>query len=60
MVVCEGMDLFRVKVIARNPKQRRTQPSPIEANVDTGAELTWLPGRFSGRSASGERRSTKS
>jgi len=32
-----------VNVIARNPKDERQETPPIEALVDTGSELTWLP-----------------
>jgi hypothetical protein len=35
--------LFRVNVIARNPKREDLATPPIEAVVDTGSELTWLP-----------------
>jgi predicted aspartyl protease len=37
------MSLFRVNVIARNPKDEAQETPPIEALVDTGSELTWLP-----------------
>lgn len=37
------MSLFRVHVVARNPKQEDLATPPIEALVDTGSELTWLP-----------------
>lgn len=37
------MSLFRVNVIARNPKDENRETIPIEAVVDTGSELTWLP-----------------
>jgi predicted aspartyl protease len=37
------MSLFRVNVIARNPKQEDLATVPIEVLVDTGSELTWLP-----------------
>src|SRR5260370_23948345 len=38
------MSMFRVNVIARNPKQEELATPPVEALVDTGSELTWLPG----------------
>ena len=38
------MSLFRVHVVARNPGQEDIATAPIEALVDTGSELTWLPG----------------
>lgn len=37
------MSLFRVNVVARNPKDEARETAPIEALVDTGSELTWLP-----------------
>ena len=37
------MSLFRVNVVARNPKDESLETAPIEALVDTGSELTWLP-----------------
>jgi hypothetical protein len=37
------MSLFRVNVVARNPKDESRETLPIEALVDTGSELTWLP-----------------
>lgn len=37
------MSLFRVHVVARNPKDERRETPAIEALVDTGSELTWLP-----------------
>lgn len=37
------MSLFRVSVIARNPKDETSATPAIEALVDTGSELTWLP-----------------
>ena len=37
------MSLFRVNVVARNPKDESRETPPIEALVDTGSELTWLP-----------------
>jgi clan AA aspartic protease len=38
------MSIFRVSVVARNPKQEELSTQPVEALVDTGSELTWLPG----------------
>ena len=38
------MSLFKVNVIARNPRDEDAATPPIEAIVDTGSELTWLPG----------------
>ena len=37
------MSMFKVNVIARNPKREELETQPVEALVDTGAELTWLP-----------------
>ena len=38
------MSLFRVNVIARNHKDEGQETPPLEALIDTGSELTWLPG----------------
>ncbi len=38
------MSVFKVNVIAVNPKSAEKVTPPIEVLVDTGAELTWLPG----------------
>jgi len=37
------VSLFRVAVVARNPKDETRETPPVEALVDTGSELTWLP-----------------
>ena len=37
------MSAFRVNVTAKNPKDEQMATPPIEALVDTGSELTWLP-----------------
>ena len=37
------MSLFRVNVVARNPKDESRETPPVEALVDIGSELTWLP-----------------
>jgi predicted aspartyl protease len=37
------MSLFKVNVVARNPKGEELATVPLEALVDTGSELTWLP-----------------
>jgi predicted aspartyl protease len=37
------MSMFRVNVVAANPKQEEVATPPQEALVDTGSELTWLP-----------------
>lgn len=38
------MSIFKVNVFALNPSDRRKQTLPLEVLVDTGSELTWLPG----------------
>jgi predicted aspartyl protease len=42
----DRMSMFRVNVVACNPKQEERATPPIEVLVDTGAELTWLPGEI--------------
>ena len=37
------MSSFKVNVVARNPKNEELATAPLEALVDTGSELTWLP-----------------
>ncbi len=37
------MSLFKVAVVARNTKDESLRSQPIDALVDTGSELTWLP-----------------
>jgi len=37
------MSMFKVNVIARNPKREELATAPLEVLVDTGSELTWLP-----------------
>jgi len=37
------MSLFRVNVVACNPQREDRVTPAIDALVDTGAELTWLP-----------------
>jgi predicted aspartyl protease len=37
------MSAFRVSIVARNPKDEQRATPPVEAVVDTGSELTWLP-----------------
>ena len=36
--------MFRVNVTARNTKHEELATEPVSALVDTGSELTWLPG----------------
>src|SRR5438270_108297 len=37
------MSMFKVDVVARNPKREEISTPPLEALVHTGSELTWLP-----------------
>jgi predicted aspartyl protease len=37
------VSLFRLNLIAKNPKDEDRATGPIEVLVDTGSELTWLP-----------------
>lgn len=37
------MSMFKVSVVAANPKDEQQTTAPVEALVDTGSELTWLP-----------------
>jgi predicted aspartyl protease len=37
------MSLFHVNVVAINPADEARRTVPIDALVDTGSELTWLP-----------------
>lgn len=37
------MSIFKVSIIARNIKDENLISPPVEALVDTGSELTWLP-----------------
>jgi predicted aspartyl protease len=43
MVLFLSMSTFKVNVTARNPKHEEMATQPLEALVDTGSELTWLP-----------------
>ena len=38
------MSIFRLNAIATNPKREELSTPPIEVLVDSGSELTWLPG----------------
>ena len=40
------MSVFKVNVRACNPQREDRVSPPIEVLVDTGAELTWLPGEM--------------
>jgi len=35
--------MFKVSVVATNPKREELVSQPVDALVDTGSELTWLP-----------------
>ena len=35
--------MFKVNVVARNPMREELATKPLEALVDTGSVLTWLP-----------------
>jgi predicted aspartyl protease len=37
------MSVFKISVIAVNPQNEELTSTPIDALVDTGSELTWLP-----------------
>ena len=37
------MSMFKVNIVARNPKREELETQPLAALVDTGSELTWLP-----------------
>jgi predicted aspartyl protease len=37
------MSTFKVNIVAVNPKSEDRVTPPIQALVDTGSELTWLP-----------------
>jgi len=37
------MSMFKVNVTACNPKREELVSPPVQALVDTGSELTWLP-----------------
>jgi predicted aspartyl protease len=40
------MRLFKVNVVACNPRREKSVTPAIEVLVDTGAELSWLPGEL--------------
>jgi len=43
MLRLQVMSMFKVGVVARNTKDESLTSPPMEALVDTGSELTWLP-----------------
>jgi predicted aspartyl protease len=36
--------IFRIRIVACNPKNEGQATQPLEALVDTSSDLTWLPG----------------
>lgn len=38
------MSIFKIQIVACNPGDETLVTPPLEALVDTGSELTWLPG----------------
>lgn len=40
------MSVFRVSITAFNPGEEERATQPINALVDTGSELSWLPGEL--------------
>jgi predicted aspartyl protease len=38
------VSIYRLNLIATNPKREELKTPPLEVLVDTGSELTWLPG----------------
>jgi predicted aspartyl protease len=43
MLASRVVSLFKVSVVARNTKDESLASAPVEALVDSGSELTWLP-----------------
>ena len=41
--ILHRMSAFKVSLTARNPKREELETPPVDALVDTGSELTWLP-----------------
>ena len=37
------MSMFKVEIVAVNPKKEKMTSEPVAALVDTGSELSWLP-----------------
>ena len=37
------MSMFKIEIVAANPKHEEIETPPVEALVDTGSELSWLP-----------------
>ena len=37
------MSMFKIEVVVANPKREEIETPPVEALVDTGSELSWLP-----------------
>jgi len=38
------MSIFKIQIVVCNPENETLMTRPLEALVDTGSELTWLPG----------------
>jgi clan AA aspartic protease len=38
-----AMSMFKIEVVVSNPKHEEIETPPVEALVDTGSELSWLP-----------------
>jgi predicted aspartyl protease len=51
-----GVSVFKVSVTARNPQREELATQPLEALVDTGSELTWLPAEVLKRAGISPRR----
>jgi|SRR5580658_8574956 predicted aspartyl protease len=43
MLYLGRMSIFKVQIVACNPDTGEWSKAPVEAVVDTGSELTWLP-----------------
>ena len=39
----KGVSIFKVNIVACNPRSEERTTPPMEALVDTDSELTWLP-----------------
>src|SRR5437899_2826411 len=52
----DRMSLFKVAIIARNPKDESRETPAIEALVDSGSELTWMPADVLGQAGITPRR----
>jgi predicted aspartyl protease len=43
LIYTDPVSIFRVNIVARNPRDETRETPPLDALVDTGSELTWLP-----------------